>query len=298
MKHSALIRGLVALMCLIFPLTAFAAGNVSVQVVVNNPGDNPGVQPVGPNGAVDWDQNVVQAKGIGVPPATVSHPAQMRVMARRAAIVDAQRNLAEVIQGVQVNSETTVQNNIVLDDFVKSKVTALIQGARIIQEQPMPDGSYEVVLMVKLVGNNSVASAIAPSTASQPQALPQPSATYNGTTLPSYTGVVIDARGLRVEPSMQPRIFDQLGRNVYGNQYVDQEEMIAKGLADYGFTQEDYEQAKNGQSRAGALPLIIKATSTEFHHKDIIISNEDADKILAANSTAGFLQKCNVVIIK
>ncbi|MBR5909725.1 MAG: LPP20 family lipoprotein, partial [Schwartzia sp.] len=105
----------------------------------------------------DFELNRVEADGFGLPPAYAVSEAQARLMARRAAIADAQRNLAEQIAGVQVDSETTVQNLQVSSDVVKTRVSALLKGAKIISESA-EDGAYHVVMALPLYGvNNSLA---------------------------------------------------------------------------------------------------------------------------------------------
>lgn len=44
-----------------------------------------------------------------------------KLMARRAAIVDAQRNLVEIIKGTAVDAETSMENYLVTSDIVKLK---------------------------------------------------------------------------------------------------------------------------------------------------------------------------------
>jgi hypothetical protein len=112
----------------------------------------------------DFELNRIEADGFGLPPDSVVSEAQARLMARRAAISDAQRNLAEQIAGVQVDSETTVQNLQVSSDIVKSRVSALLKGAKVISES-YEDGACHVVMALPLYGvNNSLASAVLPRT--------------------------------------------------------------------------------------------------------------------------------------
>ena len=105
-----------------------------------------------PAGGVDWDQAVIRAEGAGVAPATAYNSVQARLMARRAAIVDAYRQLAEQIKGVNVDATTTVQNMMMTNDAVTTKVSALVQGARIVDEKVLPEGGYSVTLQVPVFG--------------------------------------------------------------------------------------------------------------------------------------------------
>ena len=78
---------------------------------------------------VKWEDSTITVKGMGLTPQNVKSPAQARMLARRAAVVDGYRLLAELIKGVNVDAETTVENLIVRSDTVRTKVNACVQGA-------------------------------------------------------------------------------------------------------------------------------------------------------------------------
>ena len=109
---------------------------------------------------VDWNNNVIRATGGGVAPANARNIAQARMMARRAAITDAYRQLAEYVGGVNVDSETTVSMAEVQSDVVKTRVQATVRGARIVDERQTGDGGYEVTVEVPMFGVSSLASAV------------------------------------------------------------------------------------------------------------------------------------------
>ena len=98
-----------------------SADDVSVQVNVQQ----------NAKGSVNWEKGAeadVEAWGVGLPP--VNMPAERgAALALRAATVDAYRQLAEIIKGVQVDSETTMRDLSVESDVVTAKVEALVQGA-------------------------------------------------------------------------------------------------------------------------------------------------------------------------
>ena len=81
--------------------------------------------------ATDWDGGRILAEGTGVAPART---AQARALARRAAIADAYRQLAEQIQGGAVDASTTVEDMMVTNDTVRTHVSALVRGSRIVEE--------------------------------------------------------------------------------------------------------------------------------------------------------------------
>lgn len=109
-----------------------------------------------------------------------------------------------------------------------------------------------------------------------------------------YTGLIIDARGLKVERSMSPRIYDERGRAIYGPQMVPAHFAIEKGVVYYHTVLEDALK----DPRAGPKPLIIKAVGVRGSaNQDVIVSASDGEVILRENNMGHFLQRCNVIFI-
>jgi hypothetical protein len=258
------------------------------------------IEESGETGRVSWEEGIVEAVGVGVPPANVKTPAQGKILARRAAIVDAYRNLTETVEGVQVNATTTMKDLQIADDTVKTKVSGLVKGAHIVKEQALPNGIYQVVISISLHGENSLGAVVleaANTDLGQGQTKPAPKVkTENKQQVqgPVYTGVVIDARGLKLEATFSPVIFDENGRAVYGQQFVDANYAISQGMVEYANTKNMIKAVESGQSRAGKNPLIVKAIRKD-NKVNVVISRADADKILAANEAGGFFKKCAVV---
>ena len=119
------------------------------------------VKPAFAADAVNWESATITVTGMGIAPPRAVNQAQVRYLARRAAVVDGYRQLAESISGVNVDSETTVENMMILSDVTKTKVSAVIKGARVIDERITSDGGYEVVMQVPMYGvSDSLASAV------------------------------------------------------------------------------------------------------------------------------------------
>ncbi|SMC95741.1 LPP20 family lipoprotein [Sporomusa malonica] len=274
------------------PLAASAATvNTNVNVSVT------AVDQVGANGLINWDEGFVEAIGTGVPSSIAKSPAQARLMARRAAIVDAQRNLLESVEGVQVTAETTVQNFETTNDTVKTQVSGIVKGAKIVNEQQLADGTYQVTMRIGLYGKGSLAEVITDATSpATPVPFLTPSPSYHPVSLPVYTGLVVDVTGLPLERAMSPVIFDETGRAIYGHVNIIPEFAVSQGMIDYMVTPEDIRALELGQSRAGTTPIMAKAIGLRDHNVNIIISQADADKILAANAQGNFLPKAMVCV--
>ncbi|MBQ6743398.1 MAG: LPP20 family lipoprotein [Acidaminococcaceae bacterium] len=260
---------------------------------------------------IHWDKGAesdVTAMGIGLPPDNAG--ARGNVLARRAAVVDAQRNLAEIINGVQIDSETILENLSVSSDLVRSKVSGLIQGARIIDEGLNPDGSYFVVMRVPMYGTqSSIASAVLPELRDNVAPEPLPKVNVKESALSKkevkalqgagYTGIVIDADNMGLEPTFSPVIYDVNGRVVYGIKNLDYDYAISRGMVAYANT---VESAMQGE-RAGNNPLVIKAANVRggrnsVNNVNVVVSVEDGDRILLACEKSNILQHAAVVFVR
>ena len=258
------------------------------------------------NGSVNWTEGDLTAIGIGLPPENAG--ARGKYLARRAAIVDAYRMLAEIIQGVQVDAETTMSNLMVADDVVRTQVTALLQGARIVSEGQNLDGSYYVNISIPLFGQEkSLASVVVPaltngvvaqSTPRLTQTVLSPLEIKEVQTV-NYTGIVVDAGGLGLEPTFSPAIYDVNGRLIYGLANLDKNTAISQGMVSYA---RDLTQAK-AIGRVGYSPLVVRAQSVRggansVNPVNVVVSVEDGDRILLANEKSRMLEQGSVIFIK
>jgi len=92
----------------------------------------------------------LEGKGVGVAPCNgTCSVAQAKVMARRAAIVDAYRALAEEMYGIKVNGRDTVKNMVLQNSTLRSYVEGLIRGAQIVEES-YKNGIYSVTMNVTI----------------------------------------------------------------------------------------------------------------------------------------------------
>ncbi len=73
-------------------------------------------------------------------------PAQRRLLAMRAARLDAYRAMAEQVYGVRVEGGSTVGSLALKDDSFKVYIDAFIRGARVTNVAPRDDGSYETTV--------------------------------------------------------------------------------------------------------------------------------------------------------
>lgn len=106
-----------------------------------------------PNSPMLTENNVIElnAVGMGIPPENTISPGQAMALAKRAAIVDAYRQIGEKMYGIRLNAQDTVKDMIVQNSTVKTKVQALIRNAEI-SESIWKDGVMQVSMQLKLDG--------------------------------------------------------------------------------------------------------------------------------------------------
>lgn len=248
--------------------------------------------------APDWNTNTIRVTGTGVGnPALARTSAHLSMMAKRAAMADAYRQLAEMVQGVQVDAETTVEQMMLTSDIVKTRVSAIIKGARVVDEGELAGGGYEVTMEIPMFGGSGgLADTVIERPAVVepfPQPTPgyQPPAPQQRPTSMGYTGLVIDCRGLgTINPVMSPVIKNANGQKIYGHINLDYDRIIVEGMASYATDM-------NQVSRAGSNPLVIKAIRLDDLNATPVLSNDDADTVLYENSQSHFLDNIAVVFL-
>lgn len=207
---------------------------------------------------------------------------------RRIAIMDAYRYLAEQVDTLYVSTETTVKNLRDLDDVINSRVDAALRGAKVISVTREKDGSFHAIVRMPMYGaNQSIAAAVLKEDISIEE-FPKPRLTNIRSEI-NYTGLVIDCRGLKISEAVTPAIKSVDGVEVYAYKNVGYQNAVEKGMIEYSSNLES--------ARAGISPLVIKAVKISGSC-DVIVSDADADKILAANQTANILTNCAVVLVR
>ncbi|SFB98843.1 hypothetical protein [Pseudoalteromonas denitrificans] len=288
---------------------------------------------VGASGTIDWTKASVEAIGYGISPAG-KNPKVMPLLACRAAIVDAQRNLLESFQGVRVTSTTLVSNYALTSDIVKSSVEGTVQGAIIKSRINRADGSCKVVLQAPLKGKVSksiyknlnqknlstfnfksifshiigtaYASDIAASSLEDKLTILTKRVSEIETILDmklakevistdnAITGIVIDVRGSQFIPSLDPKIRKNTGDILYPDEKSTMEIIDSGQLVSLFATDVLFAME---HPIVGDTPLLIKANKTwKNNNTEITINEKDAKKLLylSQNNT---LKNTGVIIV-
>ncbi|MFO7626156.1 MAG: hypothetical protein R6V62_02715 [Candidatus Fermentibacteraceae bacterium] len=228
-----------------------------------------------PAGEVDWSGNSVRATGIGVLDPQNPNTAQARLMAERAAVVVAQRNLLEIVEGVRVDSETRVENFMTDYDVIHTRVQGVVRNARQVGQAryDAEAGTVEVELQMDIYSPTGLSGALSTALADS-RALQETLSPQVRDFLSQYSGLIIDGGETGLTPSMFPRIFDENGSLLLDtSQYAS---YLGSG-ADAGLRFISDLQGILDQSGLSGSPLVLSAIDAVGEYgSDIVLSAAEA----------------------
>ena len=218
---------------------------------------------------VNWAGQVVRATGAGAPDLNTRTPAQARLGAERAARADALRNLIAQVKGISVDGSRKV-GDLMEKDEIRTRVEGLVRGYKIVDKRYFSDGGLEVEIEVPLALLTDVLDPDAT------QVLANAAATAKSAE-PKVTGVVIDARGLKLTPSLLPRLIGDDGKPVYSIDSLSADARKQSAVAAWVGSLDDAHKSL----KAGEKPLVVKLASATG--ADLQLDAEGAKKLAAVN---------------
>ncbi len=252
-------------------------------------------------GTIDWARGVVQAKGISVPikkAAEKTSPNSPK--ARSEAKNDARLKLLETVKRIKIDSKRSVGDMAAKNKTIMTQIKDMVYDATEIEKfrKYMSDGSVEVLLQMNLHGGFT--QLILPEEIRQIEGIKQikPGTKSTGVDTDSvsgaYTGLLVDARSIKVHPAIVFKILDENLEEVFGPAFVSREFVVQYGMAAY---YADIQTAK-ADPRVAHHPLVVKALRTDWQSRcDIVISKTDASKVKSASHHLLFLKEARVVIL-
>lgn len=110
----------------------------------------------------------------------------------------------------------------------------------------------------------------------------------------NYTGIIIDAQGLKLTPALFPKILNEDGKEAYGVSFVSDNYAQELGLVSY--VRSMAEAYRN--ERAGLNPLRIDALRVSGRlNSEIVITNNDAVRMHQSERNLRLLEHCQVVVV-
>lgn len=251
--------------------------------------------------AFKQDAILVMGEGVGK---KGTSGAQKRLTAITAAKVKAQRALAELLHGVAVVSETSVQDSELASDEIKTVVAGFVRGSQVVVQEWNPaEETALVILKVGMTGPKSFASVMYEKILTEPkikQELDKPSfvppveaPVAVAPALP-YDGLIIDATAYAFRPALINRIFNPKGEVLYDPAKISQKVLVEQGCGEYT---NSVDKARAALGKRGVKnPLVVSAAGI-ISASDLQVSDETALQIFAANQASGFMADARVAFV-
>jgi len=271
-------------LCVIFAINAFA----TEWEVINNPSEV-------------FQRGYIQVTGI-------SESGQSRYRALRAATVVAQRDLLEIIQGISLYGETTINEGMLISDVINTTVKGLLRGAVKCGEQyDSMDGHAEVCMRVYLKGKNGIYNTILPllkeaklTPPEAPAFVPPKPTVPTADKLPemeklaTHDGLIVDVREFMFKPALINRILTEKGEVIFDPSKIIATVLVERGCG--GFTN-DLGKARALLSTWGSKnPLSVKAQGV-VKSTDVKVDSQSASFIYNSNLKTNFLPEAKVVFV-
>ncbi len=262
----------------------------------------------GPSGRDDnaaFSQEVILFYGEGLAGPNHTHPSQREMMAKRAAVVMAQRSLAEYLQGFAIVGDTLVKDGMAQYDVVRSSVAAFVKGSQVVVQEYSKDKDMAVaIIKLGMHGPKGFASTMYDKMLKDPQikktltevdGKPAPPFKHKPEALSEkYDGLIIDATGQSFRPALINRIFTAKGELLYDPSKISQKVLVEQGCGEYT---NSVDKAKAALEKRGVTNAFIVTAAGAVGSSDLQVSDEDAVKIFSANQKGNFMSSAKVAFV-
>lgn len=259
----------------------------------------------GPSGARDdeaaFSQEALLFYGEAVGNPDHRTPAQREQMAKRAAVVTAQRALVEYLEGFALVGDTLVKDGMGQYDVIRSVVSGFVKGSQVVFQEYSKDKDTALAMVkLGLHGPKGFASAIYEKMFSDPKVkelLKTDKPAFKTQTVKldeAYDGLIIDATEQNFRPALINRIFASKGDVLYDPAKISQKVLVEQGCGEYT---NSVDKAKAALASRGVKnPLVIKASGATTI-ADLQVTDDDAITIYSANQKGKFFITAKVAFV-
>lgn len=250
------------------------------------------------NGDIDWTVSLVTATGHADPEINAEGKAVPMPGSARASAV---RNLIAILKQMKISGDLTVGEYASTQDAILAGIEKIAQDARIVRQRYTSGLDVEIQIQTPLCGGflqlvlpDHIRQIPKISELRQGPAGPLQDTTMDVAGTKPYTGLIVDARTLNLEPVLYPTIVSEQGKEIYSSVFVSREFAVQYGVVTYLC---DMDQALNSD-RAGSNPLVFRALrKTGDKTAAIVMSMADAKKLDRATERHIFLKECRVIVV-
>jgi len=251
------------------------------------------------NGYVNWTTQAIISTGKGVPSEKYHGMTIGRKLAEENGLKRAFDSLYRTVLDIQIDSEFTANDMKQKNPNWENQIQQMTKNSRVLKKEYLSDGTIEVTVQMSMNGGFSQLALpddiryIASIGAIISQNCINMRKNEKGS-VDDYTGLIIDARGLKVTPCLSPKVMSKNQDEVYGPSYISREYAVQYGTCIY---MDNLESAIKHQ-RVGNNPFIAKGLGTEGKSlSNIVISNTESARFKSSVVHLTILKHCRVIIV-
>jgi hypothetical protein len=249
-------------------------------------------------GRINWLTGELQAVGEAKARAQLWDEQVKQDVMRRQALMDGRRHLYDALKSVRINSSLTVGDRVAGDAVLREELKGRVNNSVVLDRTVVPGERMRLRVGMKLWG--SLSKTLIPDSVwyEKPSEVSDKELDQDGMGLrgqiETHTGLIVDARGLDVEPALVCRIYGPEKRLLYGPGVVRPSVAIGRGMAGY---MKDRRGAVRS-SRSGRNPLILRAEEKAAPKGcEVTVSAEGSEALLPRPKDLGFLRRGQVIIL-
>jgi len=257
------------------------------------------MQHFGREGTIAWgngDISVLQKVEKSNDESTPYTPLAVRKSASKA-----RRLLLDMVLTTRISAKQTVSSALANNRMLASQVRGLVHNSLFQGPSQFDDEGF---VQVSERFRGKLVELVLPTTIQFQSGIPPKLSTYMeqditeleavGSAVSGYSGVIIDARGMKVTPALAPVIYGREGLGAYGAFLVSRANAVKKGVVAYANTS-DLAVLKE---RVGNNPLRVKAVSAYGSWRtDVVIETSMGRLVRAIMKSGHIADNCAVVIV-
>ena len=249
-------------------------------------------------GRINWSTGELRAAGESRAPAQIWDEEVRREVMVRQALMRGRQNLYSALRSLRISSSLSVRDRVDQDPVLRQKLKGRVNNSVVLDRTVVPGERTGVKVEMKLWGDLSrmlIPDSVwyEPSSEVSREDLDREAMKPSGG-VEAHTGLIVDARGLDVEPSLVCRIFGPEGRLVYGPGVVRPSVAFGRGMAGYMRDR----RAAVRSSRTGGNPLMLRAEGKSAAKGcEIRVSQEASEALLPEPGSLDFLRRGRVIIL-
>ncbi|WP_299979151.1 hypothetical protein [Desulfobacula sp.] len=244
------------------------------------------------NGTINWSTGKISAIGKASPEDNRETSHESVPGSARAG---ANRQLIDILKQIKINNILSVGEYASKNDVILAGMEKTARDAIILKQYYTSALSVEIMIETSMFG--SFLQLILPEEIRQISKIspdiPREDIKMTGENF--YTGLIIDARGLGVEPVLNPLVVSEQGHNIYSSVFISREFAVQNGVCKYLCSMDQALKDK----RIGNNPMVFKGLRKEGKpNTAIVISMSDYRLLEKATERHTFLKECRIIIVK